>query len=170
MKSMGTCIGIQIQNQIDATSSRLPGGGRSDHGDPIGVVGLEDAGDGDVEECLVGERRPAGADVDGQVGARVPARVQLPPVHRPELRLPRVALVQHRLDRRQRRGAQAEESERDAGGRETHCGNSRGTRPLAIRQAGSARGRAVTVTPVTRTNKDLAASSCERRLSTRLRS
>jgi hypothetical protein len=47
---------------------------------------------------------PAGADVDGQVGARVPARVQLPPVHRPELRLPRVALVQrHRLDRRQRR-------------------------------------------------------------------
>lgn len=92
----------------------VPGVGRRDHGNPVGGVGLADAGDGDLEERLVGERRPgpaaAGdADIDGQVGARVEARVQLLPVHRPELRLARVALVHHRrrLRRRQRRRGRA---------------------------------------------------------------
>jgi hypothetical protein len=120
--------------ELTSATSRLPGVGRRDHGDPVGVVGLEHAGDGDVEERLVGERRPAGADNDGQVGARVPARLQLLPVHRPELRLPRVALVQHRVGRDA--GASAEEREHEeqrdaAGARETHHRRQQLPRPRA---------------------------------------
>ena len=111
-------------NATMKSKSAVPGVGRRDHGDPVGGVGLEDAGDGDLEERLVGDRRPgpgpgpgpAGdADIDGQVGARVEARVELLPVHRPELRLARVALVhrRRRLRRRQRRGGRRA---RDGGG------------------------------------------------------
>jgi hypothetical protein len=110
----------KMQRSIIKLSSYVPGVGRRDHGDPVGGVGPLHAGDGDLEERLVGDRA-CGADIDGQVGARrVDAGAQRLPVHRPELRLARVALaVQQRRRRRRRRardgGAaqQAEERERE---------------------------------------------------------
>lgn len=105
---------------------KLPGAAWRDHRDPVVGVGPEDAGHCDREERLVGERRPAAAHVDRQVRARVGARGQPPPVHRPELRLPCEALVQHLRWRRCRParhgGAEAEEHNRrdGAGARETH--------------------------------------------------